>query len=275
MRFLHFIISHSIFVSLCAAALCYQTFELLHLNVDFDVCKLIFFSTLGSYNLYWMLCRYSFNKKNNISISDCFLNLFLIFLSGVGIFYFLFLKSILILYVLISALLTVSYCFLVLPIFSKQKFNNYGYLKTILLAVTWSFATVVIPAHSLILINPLALFFVWLSRFLFVLMLSIIFDSRDVSIDKMHGISSIATFVSKSSIHAMVTIICIFDIIMLQFISRYFIDPKQSIVLILSVLLSISCYFLTLKKERGYYFYYFVVDGLMLFSAFASYLVSI
>ena len=275
MRLFHFIVSHSIFVSLCAAALCFQTYLLLQLEVDFAVCKLIFFSTLGSYNLYWIFCRYAFNKNAAISVADSIVNLLLFILAVFGVSYYLVYRFILIPYVGVAFILTACYMVSVLPTPSVLKINKWGYLKTILLAFTWSFATVVIPAYSALSSLSSAIFFLVFTRFLFVLILCIIFDLRDVSIDKIQGINSIATYFSKSSVHVMVFAVCMIDIVILLLFSKYYIDSRQSIVLMLAALLSICCYFLSLIKERSYYFYYFLVDGLMLFTAFASYLATI
>jgi len=43
MRWLQFILSHSIFISICAAALCYQTFELLHIPFNYFIYGLVFY----------------------------------------------------------------------------------------------------------------------------------------------------------------------------------------------------------------------------------------
>src|SRR5688500_14782781 len=63
MRWLHFILSHSIFIAGCALALCYQTFVLLKLPHDLFVYALVFFSTLCSYNFYWLLSKFSFSSR--------------------------------------------------------------------------------------------------------------------------------------------------------------------------------------------------------------------
>ena len=60
MKWLRFIVSHSIFVAVCAAALCFQTAVLLQVKLSAWFYIFIFFSTICSYNFYWLLSNYSF-----------------------------------------------------------------------------------------------------------------------------------------------------------------------------------------------------------------------
>ena len=66
MKWLHFILSHSIFIAVCAVALAFQTAQLLKLDINLFVYGFIFFATLCSYNFYWILSKLSFapKKKN-------------------------------------------------------------------------------------------------------------------------------------------------------------------------------------------------------------------
>ena len=63
MRFLHFILSHSIFIALCAMGLCYQTSLVLHTQNSLSLYGFIFFSTICSYNFYWLLSKFYFTKN--------------------------------------------------------------------------------------------------------------------------------------------------------------------------------------------------------------------
>ena len=74
MKWLNFILSHSIFISICAFALCMQSFQLLHIPVNWSHTGPVFFATLGSYNFYWLISKYYFATKNrpvNISPQQC------------------------------------------------------------------------------------------------------------------------------------------------------------------------------------------------------------
>src|SRR6186997_2101526 len=63
MKWLQFILSHSIFVAICAVALSFQTTQLLQLHINPFIYGFIFFATLCSYNFYWILSKLSFAQK--------------------------------------------------------------------------------------------------------------------------------------------------------------------------------------------------------------------
>jgi hypothetical protein len=106
------------------------------------------------------------------------------------------------------------------------------------------------------------------------LLLCIIFDSRDVAMDKIRGLHSMATDI-KPSILKLISIVMLASLFVFNFYMGVLgVNQKHVIALQISVLSLIVCYFLSLKKQ-GYFFYYFFVDGLMLFSAIATFIASI
>ena len=52
------IFSHSIFISVCAAALCFETNIMLHQKPDLSAALLVLFATLCTYNAYCLLHHY-------------------------------------------------------------------------------------------------------------------------------------------------------------------------------------------------------------------------
>ncbi len=92
--------------------------------------------------------------------------------------------------------------------------------------------------------------------------------------DKIRGLHSLAT-VLKPAVLKMV----IYFIFALLFISNFLYSDhglsfQQSIALQVSTLALLIVYLYAAKK-RSYLFYYFIVDGMMLFSALATYAASI
>ncbi len=140
MKWLHFIFSHSIFVSVCALALCYQSYELLHVKGDHNVYLVVFFSTLAAYNLYWLVSKYYFSRKGSLR-SFFFTNLsnFLLLLVAISVSVIcITIRRELIPFICIASGLTVLYCLPYMPLFSKNLFSKAGFLKTLLLAFTWN-----------------------------------------------------------------------------------------------------------------------------------------
>ncbi len=275
MRWLKFLLSHSLFVSICAAALSCQTCILLQKPIDWSFCSLIFWLTLGTYNLYWGLSKWSFEITCPKVFSNYLINIILMVVSTVALLFYLSLLFSIWPYLIIASLSTILYC---LPLIYKESFVKYrkiGFIKTLLLAFTWTFVTVVFPAHSIFATNFLDILFVFSCRFLFLLTLCIIFDLRDSKIDLFHGIRSLANELSKQSVNLIMVIIFFLQLFVIIFFLKYKLENSQAIVLFTTAVLSIGCYFLSAIKERSYYFYYFLVDGLMLFSAIASYIATI
>lgn len=273
MRWLHFILSHSIFISLCALSLCYQSFTLLHIQPHWYVYTFIFCATLCSYNFYWLVSKYSFSKhlpagiflQTNISYAVIFL------LSAVGMAVsFLFIPDALA-WVMIAILLTLLYSLPLWPVSFARKFRRAGFLKTTLLAFTWAYVTVIIPAIPVLetSLQPVAVLFI--ARFFLMLMLCIIFDMRDMGIDKIHGLHSLATDVSKPVLKNIMLFAFAFFIAAGILVRYQFNDIPQLVAFAGTGAVVWFVYRMSFKKQ-GYLFYYFLVDGLMLISAGLTFL---
>ncbi|MEO6583019.1 MAG: hypothetical protein ABIO05_01770, partial [Ferruginibacter sp.] len=117
-----------------------------------------------------------------------------------------------------------------------------------------------------------ALFF--FGRFCFIFLLAIIFDSRDIVLDKMNGLGSLATDVSKGGMQIISAVALIFYITTGIIVNRYQGSVAQLIAWLTTSAVIIVIY-LFAQKRRGYLFYYFLVDGLMLFSALTTYVATI
>ncbi|MEO6488514.1 MAG: hypothetical protein ABIO04_01130 [Ferruginibacter sp.] len=275
MNWLKFLLSHSIFISFCAVGLCYQTFELLHLPLNNIVFAIIFFATLCSYNFYWLISKYYFkgDTSTRVFLLKQFSNLFFFATAGSAMLYCLWILPAILPYMLVATSLTLLYSIPLWPVKRLAFTRRAGFLKTIVLALTWTYVTVMIPAATG---NPgnVSVLLLFTARFLFMLMLCIIFDSRDINVDKIHALRSLATDVSAITLKKIMSVIFILYVAT-GLVLRYFFDnAAQVIAFFITGILTLLVYKLSLKKQN-YYFYYFLVDGLMLFSALATYVASI
>lgn len=105
-------------------------------------------------------------------------------------------------------------------------------------------------------------------------MLCIIFDSRDINVDKIHALRSLATDVSRKTLFVLMAIVFIAYLAAGFSLRYYFDDTAQLVAFFITGIITWLVYRLSLKKQN-YFFYYFVVDGLMLFSAIATFVASI
>ncbi|MEO6671676.1 MAG: hypothetical protein ABIN36_19485 [Ferruginibacter sp.] len=276
MKWLQFILSHSIFISFCAVGLCAQTFLLLHIPSSNYIYGLIFFSTLSSYNFYWLISKYYFNRESSPRkfLLKQFSNLSIFVLAALGLLYCLSYLPAILPYIIVAVLLTLLYSVPLWPVKQLAFTRKAGFLKTVLLSFTWTYVTVIIPAQESIPLNHLSVALLFSARFLFMLMLCIIFDSRDIHVDKIHALRSLATDVSQRTLGIIMTIV--FSLYLAcGFFLRYFFDSNaQIIAFLVTGMVTLSVYRMSLRKQ-GYFFYYFLVDGLMLFSSIASFIASI
>jgi 4-hydroxybenzoate polyprenyltransferase len=274
MRFLHFILAHSIFIAFCAVGLCYQTYFLLNIKPDSNILAFVFFSTICSYNFYWLLSKFYFSKSvlSVAFVKTHFSFIFIFLVGAVGTIYFFFFLQNIFLFVAIGLVLTLLYSLPLWPFNLAKKVRNVGYLKTVLLAFTWAFVTTILPSSTLIDTNVVAVLLLLLVRFTFMLLLCILFDMRDVSIDKVHGLHSLVTDISKKGVVNLLLMSLVIFMISAFVFCFQFSNLNQAIAFLFTAIIFWFIYKLSLKP-KGYIFYYFLVDGLMLLSAAASYFV--
>jgi len=276
MKWLHLLLFHSIYIAICAVAMCFQTILLLQIPVDSLLLGFVFFATVFSYNSYWLLSKKIFGsvfyqqvffRKERIKIA-----LLAVYATGLLICYF---KSALTINLIWPAVaLNILYTMPLLPFKVLSFTKRIGFLKTILLAFTWMYVTGFLPLQKTVDSLTGIEMALFLNRFLFMLLLCVVFDNRDASIDKIKGLHSIATDLKPAAVKFLVLILFVLLTGSVYFLRYFGMNLEQAFALLISALAVGYIYYLSLQK-RGYFFYYFFVDGLMLFSTLAVYVASI
>ena len=268
MRLLHFILTHSIFVALCASALCIETFLLLHIQITNNTLGFVFFASICSYNFYWMVSKYYFTVNKKFFLKNNSSYIFLLLIGVIGSFYFFVNSKLSLVLVLIAIMLTLLYSMPLWPFALTKKMQQLGFVKTILLAFTWAFVTVILPAESEIVIS-LTTLILFSTRFLFMLMLCIIFDMRDVDIDKINGLQSLVSKMNLGKIKKVFFVILFFYL----FTSVLFFYTSLSLTHVLQSVFMAIVLLAAFRKSlqpQNYIFYYFYIDGLMLVSLISN-----
>jgi 4-hydroxybenzoate polyprenyltransferase len=275
MKWLHFILSHSIFIAICAVALCFQTSLLLQVKLPVYLYSFILFSTLSSYNFYWLISGYFLGSLSLMDfVRRRYTHIIIFILAGAGMLFSLLKIPHLLPVISAGLILTLLYALPLLPFKISRMVRKAGLLKTILLAFTWAFVTVYIPYKQVPAVNTTTLILLFNNRFLFMLMLCIIFDARDTGVDKIRGLQSLTTMIKPAAVQYIMFILFVIYIINGIVLRIYYHEPMQVIALLVTGVVALIIYFFSLRKQ-GYFFYYFLVDGLMLFSALATYVASI
>ncbi|MEP6677277.1 MAG: hypothetical protein ABJA78_19100 [Ferruginibacter sp.] len=275
MKWLHFILSHSIFISLCATALVFQTAILLQVNLPLYLYLFSFSATLCSYNFYWMLSSYSLARQPpSLFMRSHLSNIIFFFCAAAAMVFSAFELPVILPYIGIAILLTILYAVPLMPFKFLRFTRKAGFLKTILLAFTWAYATVFIPFKTTIIHDNAAVWMLFNNRFIFMLMLCIIFDARDVEMDKLHGLRSLATDVKPITLRWIMIILFAAYIANGIIFRIYLKEATQITAFLTGGIATAVVYFYSLRKQE-YFFYYFIVDGLMLLTSILTGLASI
>ena len=267
--------SHAFFVAFCAVGLCTQTYILLDLPINKLVLLFVFVATICSYNFYWLVSKF----YNNTSVSYLHFaksnrsHVTLFFAAGILVLMLSFLLPGYWLAIALSSLFTLLYSLPRWPYAFAKSLRRIGIIKTLLLAFTWTFVTVVIPAATIAGKNFGLLVLLFIVRFLFMFLLCILFDARDAEADLQRDMHTVATDVEKefvSLVFKTVYIGFIASILVLVFIFQKF---AHAIPFSFTAALLYGVY-LRSKTHQGYFFYYFIIDGLMLVLSLGSILVT-
>ncbi len=174
----------------------------------------------------------------------------------------------------IAFLLTFLYSVPLLPLNKLAFLRKAGFVKTILLAFTWAYVTAYLPLAHVFLHNTTEGCLFISNRFLFMLVLCIIFDNRDIAVDKIRGLHSLSTDV-KPFLMQLIVLTCFVLLVVINLLFyKYQGGLFQMMALQLSTVITLLVYFFSWKK-RSYFFYYFIVDGMVFLSALLTTVASI
>lgn len=275
-RLLSFLLFSSIFIAICAVGLCIETNILLGLPLNnFSFYCFVFGATLVQYNLHYLMKKTAIpnserllwsQKNRNVHVIFSFTGVLLILFS----FLFFHLEHFMVLAILggIAAL----YSFPLLPFGRKRRIKDYGVLKIITLALLWTLVTVWFPANRWQSDNVL-FFLIFAKRFVFMLILCLMFDVRDMEIDSKEHIRTLAVILGKKKSY-LLSYLLLLVFVGLAFV-RYFYFPQVNflIAMIISAIATLVIIEMT-KKCNSDYIYLAGIDGMMLLQPVLIYLFS-
>jgi len=237
--------------------------------VNFDYYKFAFFSTICSYNFHWYLTPAAYSGSPRLQWGVRHKNLQLVFaiIGGIGAaIYFLNLKA----YWLElsgAAFLTFLYSAPKIPLPPFTWLRKIAIGKTIFLAAVWVYVTNVLPIfltgeHF----TSQAVFYI-LHRFFIIYALCILFDHRDLESDKQEGIRSLITWLNKKGL------MWLYFLSLLLSAGFAFLVSTNAVTFYLIIPIAITALLTkyTLHTKSDYY-YYFVLDGLVMLSALLHYI---
>jgi 4-hydroxybenzoate polyprenyltransferase len=287
-RILPFIIYSNLFIAVCALALTFETFCLLHLPGSLNwYLLLMFFCTLFVYSLHYFVKSKKEKTdsrlqwcRNNLTLLLTIIILSFIFIAGGVIWHYqyIFIRNGQfnyrnVIWFIIIPLLALGYSYPLNP-WNKKSLRQIGWLKMASLSFIWSFTTVVLPVLMLHgnIHNPeenIQVIMLFIHRFFFIASLGFLFNINDYEEDKKDGIKTIAVWLGPSkSIQYGKWIMLFINIITAALLLYYFelTHPAFYGALLIPViqLFLLYSHFSAQKEEAEFVFRY---DGLMIVKA--------
>ncbi|MGC4034697.1 MAG: hypothetical protein QM764_01960 [Chitinophagaceae bacterium] len=267
--FLRLFIYSNVFIACCAVAMVYQTYQLmLQQPPDFNLLYFVFFATITSYSFHWYLTYHSEIPSDRIQWTNTHryihVSLFIIGLLGVAYFFFSLIKHWP--WLILSAVITFLYSAPKIPQKHFRLLRKIAVGKTIFLAFVWMYATTILP----VLVSGKAftteiIYFI-AGRFFLIYAICILFDYRDRNDDKAAGIRSMITYLTERGIDIL------FAISLIAFVAFTFLmlngnsSLKSVVFLLIPGIITATLYNYG-KRTLNDLFFYFILDGLMMFSS--------
>jgi len=276
-KLLEFILFTSIFVAGCAVAFCMETNILLGLPLNnFSFYCFVFGATIVQYNLHYLVKKVAAKDSARLRWSQRNKNIHVILLiaGSVLILFSLFsfhLEHFFILFVL--GCVSFLYSFPFLPFAKKRRIKDYGFLKITTLALLWTLVTVWFPVSGHAYDTGLFIF-VFIKRLLFMFILCLLFDMRDIEVDNSENIKTLAVVLGHKKSYTL-SYLLLFVFVLLS-IAQYFYFPQMRF--LIPMILSAAATLVTIeitKRSNSDFVYLAGIDGMMLLQAMFVYLFSL
>ncbi len=263
-----FIIFGAVFIALCAVALSIETNQLLGIPLNSpSVYTFIFGATLLQYNLHYLFKKGTVpdSVRDNWSLSNILTQKLLIITGFLMIGFSIWsLESRHFGVLVVLAVLASLYSLPILP-FKRKRLKEYGLLKIILLSLEWTLVTVWFPADQSG-IDPTSYWLVFVRRFVFMFVLCLAFDIRDMHTDRLAGIRTMPVRLGSPMAYRIADL-CL---ILFLLLSVWQLGHTGNFIFFHAMLLSAMATKWMLektKKSDNEYLYLAGVDGMMLVQA--------
>ncbi|MGN6246829.1 MAG: UbiA family prenyltransferase [Ginsengibacter sp.] len=276
-KLLEFILFSSIFIAACAVAFCIETNILLGLPLNsFSFYCFVFGATLLQYNLHYSTKKVAVKNSERLrwSLNNKRIhNLLLVIGFALIVFSFFHFKLKHFFILALLGAISFLYSFPFLPFPKRRRIKDYGFLKIVTLSLLWTLVTVWFPANSFAFDRWLFTF-IFIKRFIFMFVLCLLFDLRDIEIDRHEKIHTLPVLLGKKTSYFLSYILLI--LFLLITLVQYFYQPQLAffIAMVLSAIVTFGIIEGT-KKTNSDFIYLAGIDGMMLLQALLVYLFSL
>ncbi|KIC91450.1 UbiA family prenyltransferase [Flavihumibacter sp. ZG627] len=267
-KLVDFLLFGAIFIAVCAVALCMETNWLLGIPLNhWSFYLLVFGATLVQYNLHYFFKQPTgfTSARDEWSIRNRTTQKALLVTGAICIvtsLWWLQTRHFGVLIVL--ALIASLYSLPLLP-FGKRRLKEYGYLKIFLLTLEWTLVTVWFPVDQLAQ-DPTSYWLVFSRRFIFMFILCLLFDIRDMNSDRAANIKTLPVQLGLRRTYLLANI----SLLAFVLLSAWQLIRQGEFVFFHAMLLSAACTWVMItqtKKLNNDYVYLAGVDGMMLLQA--------
>ena len=254
----------------------YQTYSLIAGKpVNPYFAAFVFFSTVCSYNFHWALTPHSIAPSQRLQWDEKHKSYHLLLsiagLAGAAISFF-FIKEHWF-YIGVAVILTFLYSAPKISFPPFQWLKKIAIGKTIFLAMAWTYVTAVLPILIEENIPTEKAILFCAGQFFFIYAICILFDFRDRENDKLDGIRSMITNFNERGINILFAISIMIFFVLCILLKQEGIQWLNIVILLIPALVLISLYKYA-KRNFSDYLYYFVLDGLMMFSGLLLWLMN-
>lgn len=267
-KLVDFLLFGAVFIAVCAVALCMETNWLLGIPLNhWSFYILVFGATLVQYNLHYFFKEPTGlpSARDEWSVKNRTTQKALLALGAICIAVSLgWLNTRHFGVLVVLALIASLYSLPLLP-FGKRRLKEYGFLKIFLLTLEWTLVTVWFPVDQSAQ-DPTSYWLVFSRRFIFMFILCLLFDIRDMKADRA---AHIKTLPIQLGLHRSYLLANIF-LLVFVLLSAWQLFRQGQFVFFHAMLLSAACtWFMIIqtKKLNNDYIYLAGVDGMMLLQA--------
>jgi 4-hydroxybenzoate polyprenyltransferase len=271
-----FVLFSSLFIAACAVALCIQTNLLLHLPLNsYSFYCFVFGATLVQYNLHYLVKTTAIKDSQRLQWSSRNKTIHnMLTLAGLGLILFSFFSFRLQHFIILGIMGSIAflYSFPLLP-FRKKRIKDYGFLKITTLALLWTLITVWFPVNRFGFDQTIFIF-IFFKRLIFMFILCLLFDMRDIEVDSHENITTLPVFLGKARCYLLTY--CLIVLFVVLCLCQFYYLPEKNI--LLAMLASAGATFVAVeltKKINSDFFYLAGIDGMMLLQAALVYVVSL
>ncbi len=271
-RILNPFIFGNVIIALCAFSLFLETYLLLGVPLKLDgLSLLVFFATLSLYNLHRLL-NYKRIRPEDYglitawSAKHWFTILMLAIIGAGGVAFFVF-QTTLTVFAVLAALAATSVLYELPIIRYGKKFHrlrNLWMYKSLMIVLAWSVATALLPAvNAGIPLTDYGFLLIILERILFIFLIAVCFDARDIAFDAKDELKTIPIRYGMAFTQKLYKYISILFALVCTL--HYFLLEQRFGVGLAMLLSAWATYFVVSKTNprRSDYYYIFVVDGML------------